>query len=108
MIEWAQQDQMAQSSKALGLRIIRILEETFLINENEVFHGFGAPVANPLAVPPCLRRSACPPQGFWRRGFAQAGLNLSHLAHLLLGSGIPMAICHEKRDAYVKRNVIER
>ena len=22
---------------------------------------------------PCLRRSACPPQGFWRRGFAQAG-----------------------------------
>jgi len=22
---------------------------------------------------PCLRRSACPPQGFWRRGFAQTG-----------------------------------
>jgi hypothetical protein len=43
---------MAQSSKALGLRIIRILEETFLINENGVFHGFGTPVANPLAVPP--------------------------------------------------------
>jgi hypothetical protein len=43
---------MAQSSKALGLRIIRILEETFLINENEVFHGFGVPVANSLAVPP--------------------------------------------------------
>jgi hypothetical protein len=34
MIEWTQQDQMAQSSKALGLWIIRILEETFLINEN--------------------------------------------------------------------------
>jgi hypothetical protein len=84
---------MAQSSKALGLRIIRILEETFLINGNEVFHGFGAPVANPLAVPPCLRRS----------GFAQVGLNLSHLAPLLLGSGIPMAICHEKRDAYIAK-----
>jgi len=25
------------------------------------------------ACVPCLRRSACPPQGFWRRGFAQAG-----------------------------------
>jgi TRAP-type C4-dicarboxylate transport system permease small subunit len=23
----------------------------------------------------CLRRSACPPQGFWRRGFAQAGIS---------------------------------
>jgi len=70
---------MAQSSKALGLRIIRILEETFLINENEVFYGFGASVANPLAVPPCLRRS----------GFAQAGLNLSHLAHLPLDLASP-------------------
>jgi hypothetical protein len=102
MIEWTQQEQMGRSSKALGLRIIRILEETFLINENEVFHGFGVPVTHPLAVPPCLRRSACPPQGFWRWGFAQADLNLSHLAHLLLGSGIPMAICHEKRDAYLR------
>jgi hypothetical protein len=30
-----------------------------------------------------------------------AALNLSHLAHLLLKSGIPMAICHGKRDAYL-------
>ena len=26
-----------------------------------------------ISPPTCLRRSACPPQGFWRRGFAQAG-----------------------------------
>jgi len=26
------------------------------------------------ACVPCLRRSACPPQGFWGRGFAQAGV----------------------------------
>jgi CxxC-x17-CxxC domain-containing protein len=46
--------------------------------------------------PPCLRRparrtssladeSACPPQGFWRRGFAQAGLRFSQPTYPLLG-----------------------
>ena len=32
-------------------------------------------------VPPCLRRSACPPQGFWRRGYAQAGTGFLRRPH---------------------------
>jgi hypothetical protein len=32
-------------------------------------------------VPPCLRRSACPPQGFWRWGFAQAGTGFLRRPH---------------------------
>jgi hypothetical protein len=43
---------MDQASKALGLRIIRVLGETFLINENYVSLGLGASGANPLVVPP--------------------------------------------------------
>jgi hypothetical protein len=85
--------QAGQTPKSLGLRIIRSLREAFVVIENEVFIGLRAPGVNPQAVPPCLRRSACPPQGFplcgrmfkvWRRGFAQAGLNLSPLACLPL------------------------
>jgi hypothetical protein len=37
MTRRALQEQADQTSKALGLRIIRILEETFGVNENQVF-----------------------------------------------------------------------
>ena len=34
-------------SEILGLRIIRRLRETFVVNENEVFIGLGASGVNP-------------------------------------------------------------
>ena len=38
-------------------------------------------VVRQVKVPPRLRRSACPPQGFWRRGYAQAGTGLLRRPH---------------------------
>ena len=42
MTEWTPEGQAEQTPKSLGLRIIRRLRETFVVNENEVFIGFGA------------------------------------------------------------------
>jgi hypothetical protein len=42
MTEWTPEGQAGQTPKSLGLRIIRNLRETFVVNENEVFIGFGA------------------------------------------------------------------
>ena len=39
--------QAGQTPKSLGLRIIRSLRETFVVNENEVFIGLGASGVNP-------------------------------------------------------------
>jgi hypothetical protein len=47
MTEWTPEGQAGQTPKSLGLRIIRSIRETFLVNENEVFIGFGASVVNP-------------------------------------------------------------
>jgi hypothetical protein len=40
-------EQADQASEALGLRIIKILGETFVVNENQVFLVLGAFGANP-------------------------------------------------------------
>jgi len=45
--EWTPEGQADQAPKSLGLRIIRHLWETFVVNENEVFIGFGASGVNP-------------------------------------------------------------
>ena len=47
MTEWTPEGQVDQTPKSLGLRIIRCLRETFVVNENEVFIGFGASGVNP-------------------------------------------------------------
>ncbi len=47
MTEWSPKGQAGQTPKSLGLRIIRSLRETFVVNENEVIIGLGAPGANP-------------------------------------------------------------
>ena len=47
MTEWTPERQADQTPKSLGLRIIRRLRETFVVNENEVFIGLGASGANP-------------------------------------------------------------
>jgi hypothetical protein len=47
MTEWTPEGQADQTPKSLGLRIIRHLWETFVVNENEVFIGFGASGVNP-------------------------------------------------------------
>ncbi|MDI6764531.1 MAG: hypothetical protein QME83_16125 [Thermodesulfobacteriota bacterium] len=39
--------QAGQTPKSLGLRIIRRLKETFVVNENEVCIGLGASGVNP-------------------------------------------------------------
>jgi hypothetical protein len=39
--------QAGQTPKSLGLRIIRGLRETFVVNENEVFIGLGASGVSP-------------------------------------------------------------
>jgi len=38
--------------------------------------------------------------GVGSQSICGAALNLSQLAHLLLGSGISMDLCHGKKDAY--------
>jgi len=47
MAEWTPEGQADQTPKSLGLRIIRRLRETFVVNENEVFIGLGASGVNP-------------------------------------------------------------
>ena len=47
MTEWTPEGQADQTPKSLGLRIIRRLRETFVVNENEVFVGLGASGVNP-------------------------------------------------------------
>ncbi len=47
MTEWTPEGQADQTSKSLGLRIIRRLRETFVVNENEVFIGLEASGVNP-------------------------------------------------------------
>ena len=47
MTEWTPEGQVDQTPKSLGLRIIRRLRETFVVNENEVFIGLGASEVNP-------------------------------------------------------------
>ena len=47
MTEWTPEGQAGQTPKSLGLRIIRRLRETFVVNENEVIIGLGASGANP-------------------------------------------------------------
>jgi hypothetical protein len=47
MTEWTPEWQADQTPKSLGLRIIRSLRETFLVNENEVIIGLGASGVNP-------------------------------------------------------------
>ena len=47
-------------------------------------HKAGHPAdwpARQTKVPPCLHRSACPPQGFWRWGYAQAGTGFLRRPH---------------------------
>jgi hypothetical protein len=45
--EWTPEGQADQTPKSLGLRIIRSLRETFVVNENEVIIGLGASGVNP-------------------------------------------------------------
>ena len=47
MAEWTPEGQADQTPKSLGLRIIRRLRETFVVNENEVFIGLGVSGVNP-------------------------------------------------------------
>ena len=47
MTEWTPEGQADQTPKSLGLRIIRRLRETFVVNENEVFIGLGVSGVNP-------------------------------------------------------------
>jgi hypothetical protein len=47
MTEWTPEGQADQTPKSLGLRIIRRLRETFVVNEHEVFIGLGASEVNP-------------------------------------------------------------
>jgi hypothetical protein len=47
MTEWTPEGQAGQTSKYLGLRIIRSLRETFAVNENGMFIGLGASGVNP-------------------------------------------------------------
>ena len=47
MTEWIPEGQADQTPKSLGLRIIRSLRETFLVNGNEVIIGLGASGVNP-------------------------------------------------------------
>jgi len=42
MTEWTPEGQADQTPKSLGLRIIRNLRGTFLVNGNEVFIDLGA------------------------------------------------------------------
>jgi len=44
--------QAGQTSKALGMRIIKSLRETLIVNGNEVLIGSGTSGDHPLAVPP--------------------------------------------------------
>jgi hypothetical protein len=64
----------------------------------------------------CNIRGDFPSQ--WKLGFpwswgvgsqskSGAALNLSQLAHLLLGSGIPTDLCHGKKDAYSPKASID-
>ena len=46
MTEWTPEGQADQTPKSLGLRIIRRLRETFVVNENEVFIVLGASGVN--------------------------------------------------------------
>jgi hypothetical protein len=46
MTEWTPEGQADQTPKSLGLRIIRGLRETFVVNENEVLIGLGASGVN--------------------------------------------------------------
>jgi hypothetical protein len=52
MTEWTPEGQADQTPKSLGLRIIRSLRETFVVNENEVFIGLGASGVNPKRCRP--------------------------------------------------------
>jgi hypothetical protein len=52
MAERNPERQADQTPKYLGLRIIRHLRETFIVNGNEVFIGLGAFGVDLLAVPP--------------------------------------------------------
>jgi hypothetical protein len=47
MTEWTPEGQADQTPKSLGLRIIRRLRETFVVNENEVIISLGASEVNP-------------------------------------------------------------
>jgi hypothetical protein len=47
MMEWTPEGQADQTPKSLGLRIIRRLSETFVVNGNEVIIGLGASGVNP-------------------------------------------------------------
>jgi hypothetical protein len=47
--KWIPKGQSDQALKSLGLRIIRSLKETFVINENEVFIGPGTSGAQSLS-----------------------------------------------------------
>jgi len=47
MTEWTPEGQADETPKFSGLRIIRCLRETFVINEGEVFIGLGASGVNP-------------------------------------------------------------
>jgi len=77
------QEQANQTSKALGLRIMRILRETIVTNESKFF---------------LLLERLVPIHKWFRPTYRQAGLNLSQLAHLLSQTGISVNLCHEKRE----------
>ena len=47
MAEWTSEGQADQTPKSLGLRIIRSLRETFVVNENKVIISLGADGINP-------------------------------------------------------------
>jgi hypothetical protein len=47
MTEWTPEGQAGQTPKSLGVRVIRSIRETFVINENEVIIGLGASGVNP-------------------------------------------------------------
>jgi hypothetical protein len=77
-------DEDGPPSKVLELRGIRTLLVIFVVHKIAGLDGCRTFESNCSKVPPCLRRSACPPQGFWKSGFAQAGLRLLQLAPLCL------------------------
>ena len=61
---------------------MNIIGNLRLYQESRLRKGLGFLRQITERKPPCLRRSACPPQGFWRRGFAQAGLKFLQPAPL--------------------------
>ena len=58
MTEWTPEGQADQTPKSLGLRIIRRLRETFVVNENEVIIGLRASGVNPKRCRPAFAEAA--------------------------------------------------